>query len=73
MNTRPIEEALDKDLRLSHAALLRAAKEAHRTAKAHGTLIVVSRNGVVVYLTPNPDDPSAAVEAPSEPEGGPPR
>lgn len=50
MNNRPIEQALDNDLRLSHAALQRAAKRAHELAAKTGTPVVVSRNGVVEYL-----------------------
>ena len=53
MNKRPIEEAKDRDLRLSQAALQRAAQRARELAAATGTALVVSRNGVIEYLTPN--------------------
>jgi hypothetical protein len=53
LNKRPIEEAKDRDLRLSQAALQRAAQRARELAAATGTALVVSRNGVIEYLTPN--------------------
>jgi hypothetical protein len=52
MNKRPIEEARDADLRLSHVALLRAAERARELAAATGTLLVVSRNGVIEHIDP---------------------
>lgn len=52
MNNLPINQALDSDLRLSQQALERAAKRAHELARATGTFIVVSRNGVIEHLTP---------------------
>jgi len=52
MNKRPIEQASDPDLRFSHAALQRAAQRAQDLAKATGTMIVVSRNGIVQHLVP---------------------
>ena len=50
MNKQPIELARDSDLRLSHAALLRAAQRARELAKATGTTLVVSRNGSIEHL-----------------------
>ena len=52
MNKQPIEQANDRDLRLSHQALQRAALRANDVAKSTGTTIVVSRNGVIEHLTP---------------------
>ena len=52
MNNRPIEESSDRDLRLSQAALQRAAQRARELAAATGTAVVISRNGVIEYLTP---------------------
>ncbi len=52
MNKRPIEEAEDRDLRLSHLALKRAALRARELAAATGTALVISRNGVVEHLMP---------------------
>lgn len=51
MNKQPIEQALDADLRLSSAALLRAALRARELAMMTGTAIVVSRDGKLEYLT----------------------
>ena len=52
MNTRPIEEAKDRDIRLSQVALQRAAQRARDLAAATGTALVISRNGVIEHLTP---------------------
>jgi hypothetical protein len=52
MNKLPIDQAHDRDLRLSQQAMERAAQRAHALAKTTGTAIVVSRNGVVEHLTP---------------------
>jgi len=52
MNNRPIDTARDPDLRHSYQALLRAAKRAREVAVQTGTLIVISRNGVVELLDP---------------------
>lgn len=51
MNKQPIEQARDSDLRLSHAALHRAALSARDLAQRTGTALVVSRDGVIEYLT----------------------
>ncbi len=56
MNKQPIEQARDRDLRLSQRALRRAAQRAHELAKTTGTAIVVSRDGAIEYLTPKPPD-----------------
>lgn len=59
MNKRPIEQARDRDLRAIQPALQRAVQRAHALAKATGTTIVVSRNGVIEHLTPTVSkDPS---------------
>lgn len=52
MNTRPIEQARDDDLRLSVPALLRAALRAREIARSTGTFLVISRNGVIEHLSP---------------------
>lgn len=64
MNKRPIEQAQDPDLRLSFAALRRAAARARELARTTGTRIVVSRDGVVELLDPDsPElDPSTMQE-----------
>jgi hypothetical protein len=50
----PIEQARDRDLRLSQVAIHRATQRAHDVAKATGTSIVVSRDGVIEHLKPRP-------------------
>jgi hypothetical protein len=57
MNSKPIEEALDPDIRLSYPALKRAALRAREVAKATGTTVVVSRNGVIEHDDPAPLTP----------------
>lgn len=53
MNKQPIEKALDPDLRLSVAAMQRAALRARELARTTGTRIVVSRNGLIELLEPD--------------------
>lgn len=52
MNKQPIEQAQDADLRLSSAALQRAALRARELAIKTGTAIVVNRDGKLEYLAP---------------------
>jgi hypothetical protein len=47
MNPRPIEAARDPDLRMSAAALQRAALRAREVALQTGTTLVVSGTGMV--------------------------
>ncbi len=61
MNNRPIEETKDRDLRLSHVALQRAAQRAREVAIATGTALVISRNGVIEHVMPKtPADQKSA-------------
>ena len=53
MNKEPIEKVRDPDLRLSVAAMQRAALRARELARQTGTRIVVSRNGVVELFDPD--------------------
>ena len=68
MNKRPIEQARDADLRLSHSALRRAAQRAREVARQTGTAIVVSRQGVIEHLQP---EPASTVRDPDSPYGCP--
>lgn len=52
MNPKPISSARDNDLRLSPAAMTRAAERARRVAAQTGTLLIVSRNGVIERIHP---------------------
>lgn len=52
MNEKNIEQAKDQDLRFSHVALQRAAQRARDLAKATGTTIVVSVDGVIEHRQP---------------------
>lgn len=69
MNTQPIENASDTDLRLSPAAMERAAKRAREVAVQTGTQIVVSRNGVIEQETPEPEGARPTVQEPVAPYG----
>ncbi len=53
MNKQPIETAKDADLRLSPAAMHRAAQRARELAMQTGTFIVVSHQGVIGRLDPS--------------------
>ena len=59
MNKQPISQAMDRDLRLSQVAMQRAAQRAQDLAKATGTAIVISHDGVIEYLIPKPQENSA--------------
>lgn len=63
MNKQPIEQARDADLRLTHAALRRAAQRARELARQTGTVIVISRQGVIEHLQPQPELASTVQEA----------
>lgn len=65
MNKQPIETACDADLRLSHTALERAAQRARTLAAQTGTVLIISRNGVIERISPQP---AAAVESVQEPD-----
>ncbi|MHB1358365.1 MAG: hypothetical protein ACYCWC_02135 [Rhodocyclaceae bacterium] len=65
MNKQPIEQAHDADLRLSYAALRRAAQRAREMAWRTGTAIVVSRQGVIEHLPPQPWPAPTVQEPPS--------
>lgn len=60
MNKQSIEQAHDRDLRLSQVAMQRAAQRAHELAKATGTTIVVSHHGIVEHLKPTPQENSTS-------------
>ncbi|MCU0950988.1 MAG: hypothetical protein MUC68_07950 [Burkholderiaceae bacterium] len=51
---RPIEQAHDADLRLSQAALRRAAQSARNLAARTGTALIVQREGKLVHIEPVP-------------------
>ncbi|AGX87419.1 hypothetical protein [Candidatus Symbiobacter mobilis] len=64
-NPQPIELALTADLRLSQAALIRAAQRAREVAMQTGTAIVVLRHGVLTYVQPtiSPQPPAVVDES----------
>ncbi len=68
-NKQPIETARDADLRLSKPALLRAAQSARKLAAATGTRIVVSRDGVIEHITPQPSAAELTDQEPGAPYG----
>ena len=51
MKLRSIDEATNADLRGSFQALRRAAQCAREVAERTGTALVISRDGVIEYLT----------------------
>ena len=69
MSKQPIENAQDADLRLSVAAMQRAAQRARELAVKTGTAIVISRDGVIEYLSPTPESATPGVQQPSTPSG----
>ncbi len=70
MNKQSIEKAQDADLRLSVAAMQRAAQRARELARKTGTAIVVSRNGIIEHLAPDaPELEALSVQEPLLPYG----
>lgn len=69
MNKQPIETARDADLRLSPQAMQRAARRARELAAQTGTAIVVSRNGVIEHIRPQPEATESLVQEPPAPYG----
>ena len=69
MNRQSIETARDADLRLSLRAMKRAAQRARELAARTGTVIVISRRGVVELLQPDAAAPAQAVQEPGAPYG----
>jgi hypothetical protein len=70
MNKQPIEAARDTDLRQSGAAMQRAAQRARQLAQQTGTLLVVSRHGVLEQIRPEAGLPVRGVHEPTAPYGG---
>jgi hypothetical protein len=68
-NPKPIEDAVNPDLRGSWPALHRAAQRARELAMQTGTAIVVSRDGVIEYIRPRPETGKAPVQEPQGPYG----
>ncbi|MFA7605287.1 MAG: hypothetical protein WCY08_01740 [Rhodocyclaceae bacterium] len=62
MNSKTIEQANTADLRGALAALQRAAQRARELAAQTGTELVVSRNGVIERIKPQPDAASHGVQ-----------
>lgn len=66
---KPIEQAVNRDLRGSWPALLRAAQRARALAIQTGTAIVVCRNGVIEHIRPDSEPASSQVQEPATPYG----
>lgn len=69
MKKQPIEFALDRDLRLSLAALQRAALRARKLAAQTGTAIIVSQQGVIKRIFPAAKETKYSVQEESTPYG----
>ena len=62
MNSKTIEQANTADLRGSLAALQRAAQRARELAAQTGTELVVSRDGVIERIKPQPEADGQGVQ-----------
>lgn len=69
MNTSPIETAHDADLRSSLLAMQRAAQRARELAARTGTALVISRDGAIEHILPQPGPATAQVQELSAPYG----
>ena len=69
MTTRTIQEAKNADLRGSWQALQRAARRARELAAQTGTELIVSRDGVIERIKPQPDTAGQQARQPTAPYG----
>lgn len=69
MNTKTIDKANNADLRGSWQALQRAARRARELALQTGTELIVSRNGVIERIKPQPDTAGQRAQEPTAPYG----
>lgn len=69
MNTKTIDKANNADLRGSWPALQRAARRARELALQTGTELIVSRNGVIERIQPQPDTAGERAQEPAAPYG----
>lgn len=69
MNTKTIDKANNADLRGSWQALQRAAQRARELAMQTGTELIVSRNGVIERIQPQPDTVGQQAREPAAPRG----
>lgn len=69
MNMRPLTEAMDNDLRLSQAALDRAALRARKLAAQTGTDLVFSHDGVIERVPAGKPEAELRVQEPETPYG----
>jgi hypothetical protein len=67
MSTKTIDQATSADLRGSWQALLRAAQRARELAAKTGTELVVSRDGVIERIRPEPPTATSRVQERSAP------
>lgn len=69
MNDKPIETAIDQDLRLSHQAMRRAAQKAREIAAQTGTAIVTSEQGIIHVIHPQTELVMPSVQESKAPYG----
>jgi len=67
MNNKSIDQATNADLRGSWQAIQRAAQRARELAAQTGTELIVSRDGMMERIRPQPAQPHRLVQ---EPEAG---
>ncbi|WP_295388860.1 hypothetical protein [uncultured Thiodictyon sp.] len=60
MNTKPLDEASDPDLRNSLQAMRRATKRAREIAAQTGTDIVVQEGSVIRHISPGAESKEVA-------------
>ena len=64
---KPIEQAINKDLRGSWPALQRAAQRARELARQTGTALVISRDGVIQQIHVEAEAEIQTVQQPTAP------
>jgi hypothetical protein len=69
MNMKSIDLAQDPDLRSSQTAMQRAARRARELAATTGTAVIVSHNGVIERIVPEPQSGRVGVRENALPYG----
>ena len=69
MNRQPLSQAHDADLRFSQRAMDRAAQRARELAAQTGTVLIVSRHGVIERIAPSDAGAPRTLQEPAAPYG----
>ena len=69
MNRQPLSQAHDADLRFSQLAMDPAAQRARELAAQTGTVLIISRHGVIERIAPSGTGAARTLQEPAAPYG----